>query len=52
MRQFMLRKTCKIIYAYLDKDLKTSFNVAPKENLSIDQIAKIGLVACEAQKLK
>ena len=53
MRQFMLAEDfAKIIYAYLDKDLKTSFNVAPKENLSIDQIAKIGLVACEAQKLK
>ena len=53
MRQFMLAEDfAKIICAYLDKDLKISFNVAPKENLSIDQIAKIGLVACEAQNLK
>ena len=53
MRQFMSAEDfAKIIYAYLDKDLNKSFNVAPNENLSIDQIAKIGLAACEAKKLK
>tara|TARA_B100000989_G_C19516918_1_gene462123 strand:- start:666 stop:1577 length:912 start_codon:yes stop_codon:yes gene_type:complete len=53
MRQFMLAEDfAKIICAYLDKDLNTSFNVAPEENLSINEIAKIGLEACEAKELK
>lgn len=53
MRQFMLAKDfAKIISEYIKQDLNSSFNVAPDENLTIDQIAKIGLKACEANHLE
>ena len=48
LRQFMYAEDfAKIIYNYITGCVNGSFNVAPKENLSIDQIARIAFKACD-----
>lgn len=52
-RQFMLADDfAKIIALFVKKDMNSSFNVAPDENLTIDQIAKVALNICNASNFK
>lgn len=50
LRQFMYAgDLAKVISCYIDKGLNASFNVAPDNNLSVNNIAKTALKACEAE---
>lgn len=53
LRQFMHSDDlAKVIKTCLDEDVYESFNVATDENVSIDEIAKIALRACDAGDMK
>jgi GDP-L-fucose synthase len=53
LRQFMHSDDfAKIIKICIDEDIYESFNVATDENISINEIAKIALKACDAEHLK
>tara|TARA_B100000900_G_C20534078_1_gene697596 strand:- start:148 stop:1053 length:906 start_codon:yes stop_codon:yes gene_type:complete len=53
MRQFMHAEDfAKIISIYFQNDLKTSFNVAPNMNMSVNDIARVALEACDAKQFK
>lgn len=53
MRQLMhSRDLAKVIKLMIDREIYESFNVAPEENLTIDDIAKIGLAVTGNQHLK
>lgn len=50
LRQFMYAKDLAEVIKYIiEKDVKESFNIAPAENYSIEEIAKIALAACGAE---
>ena len=50
MRQFMHADDfAKIISIYYENNLNTSFNVAPNINMSVNDIAKVALDACNAK---
>lgn len=47
LRQFMHAEDfAKVIFAHISNNINASFNVAPKVNMSIDQMARIALDAC------
>jgi len=47
LRQFMHSEDfAKVIFSYISKNINTSFNVAPKLNMSIDEMARTALDAC------
>lgn len=49
LRQFMLAEDfAKIIFDYIRNGINNSFNIAPSWNMSIDEIARIALKACDA----
>jgi GDP-L-fucose synthase len=53
LRQFMHSDDlAKVIKRCIDEDVYDSFNVATDENVSIDEIARIALRACDANNLK
>lgn len=53
LRQFMHSgDLAKIIKKCLEKNIYDNFNVATEENVSINDIAKIALKACEAENIK
>lgn len=53
MRQFMYAPDfAKVIAEYVKRGLSLNMNVAPIENLSVDQIARAALKACDAANLK
>jgi len=53
LRQFVYaRDFAKVIKSCIDNNCYDSFNVAPTENYSIEEIAKISLKACDAEHLK
>jgi len=53
LRQYIHAKDVADILVFMvDNNKFHSFNIAPDENLSIDQIAKTALKACNAQHLK
>lgn len=50
LRQFMLASDfAYIIKCYIDQNLASSFNVAPNINMSVDEIAKTALKACNLE---
>jgi GDP-L-fucose synthase len=52
LRQFMyVDDFANIIKYVIDNDINESFNVAPSENISIHEIAKKALIACDAEYL-
>jgi GDP-L-fucose synthase len=53
LRQFMhASDVAKIIKIVIDEDIKESFNLATKENISINDIAEIALKSTNSQHLK
>ena len=53
LRQFMYAQDlARVIQYCIENDITESFNVATPENLSIDEIARIALKACDAEHLK
>lgn len=53
LRQFMhASDMAKIIKIVIEKDIKESFNIATKENISINDIAKIALKATDSEHLE
>lgn len=53
LRQFMHSDDlAKVIKTCLEEEIYESFNVATEENISIDEITKIALRACDATHLK
>lgn len=53
LRQFMLVDDfAKVIKLCLEQNIYESFNVATDQNLSIDEIARLALKACDAEHLK
>ena len=53
LRQFMhSNDLAKIIKKCIDENIYDNFNVATEENVSIDEIAKIALKACNAEHIK
>lgn len=53
LRQFMLASDlARIIHQYVEKECNTSYNIAPNINLSVDEIAKIALKACNCEHIK
>src|ERR1035437_3134934 len=53
LRQFMYANDlANVIKRCVDEDITESFNVAPNENLSILEITKIALKACDAERLE
>jgi GDP-L-fucose synthase len=53
LRQFMfVEDFTSIIEQYVKKNINASFNVAPPENLSIDEIAKIAVKTCSSEDMK
>ena len=53
LRQFMLVDDfAKVIKYCLSEEIFESFNVATEQNLSIDEIARIALRACDAENLE
>jgi len=53
LRQFMRASDmAKIIKIVIEKDIKESFNIATKENISINDIAKIALKATDSEHLE
>ncbi|MDB4344073.1 NAD-dependent epimerase/dehydratase family protein [bacterium] len=52
LRQFMYAEDfAKIIYEYINKKLNISFNVAPDNNMSIEQLAKVAIKTCNQDML-
>jgi len=52
LRQFMYAEDfAKIIYEYINKKLNISFNVAPNNNMSIEQLAKVAIKTCNQDML-
>ena len=52
LRQFMYSNDlATIIKKCIDEDIYDNFNVATKENVSIDEIARIALKACDAEHI-
>ena len=52
LRQFMFADDfAKVIYEVIDKEIYESFNVANIENLTIEEMANISLVSCDAEYL-
>jgi GDP-L-fucose synthase len=53
LRQFMFADDlANIIHKVVKNDIYESFNIAVNENLTIEEMAKIGLNACDANHLK
>jgi len=53
LRQFMhARDLAAVIGLCIERDINTSMNVATEENLSIRQIVRIALRACESERLR
>lgn len=53
LRQFMHSNDLAIIIKRcIDEEIYDNFNIATKENLSIDEIAKIALKACDAEHIE
>ena len=52
IRQFMYSNDlATVIKKCIDEDIYNNFNVATKENVSIDEIARIALKACDAEHI-
>jgi GDP-L-fucose synthase len=52
LRQFMYAgDLAKVIFLYINSRINDSFNVAPNANLSVDEIARIALLACGAEAM-
>lgn len=53
LRQFMYSiDFAQVIYRYITEDIMGSMNVAPPENFTVDQIARIALKSCDATHLR
>jgi nucleoside-diphosphate-sugar epimerase len=42
----------RIIYEYVNNKLNVSFNVAPNNNMTIEQLAKIAISTCSKKDMK
>jgi GDP-L-fucose synthase len=53
LRQFMYAEDfARIIYEYVNNKLNVSFNVAPNNNMTIEQLAKIAISTCSKKDMK
>ena len=49
---YVLLKNQEFLKIMIDREIYESFNIAPEENLNIDEIAKLGLIATGNTHLK
>ena len=53
LRQFMYAEDfARIIYEYVNNKLNVSFNVAPNNNMTIEQLAEIAISTCSKKAMK